>query len=502
MLRGSCAVLFSAVLIVLGSAPADSADYTCTNCTADVSAGESHTCAIREDGSLSCWGYDFFGQTRVPDLDLERYDFLQVSPGGYHTCAVVRCTPPPGQLCLAANGLCWGNDDDGQATVPLLFFDHISAGRFHSCGLSTANQIACWGLNDSGQSSSPFLINREYVGVAAGGYHSCAILGCPAGQICAATTNVSCWGSNGWGQTTVTGLPIDFVELSLGGYHSCGLREGGAVECWGRNDDGQASAPAGTLFRQIAAGDYHTCGLRTDGTIECWGRSDFKQSASPAGQFERIAAGGSHTCAVKGDGTVFCWGNDIRNQTVPTAGLCGLFRADFEIGGDCRWSNGGTPCWSADCDGDGYASPNAEAHCQPTMPAAPPAWCPTGGWTDVPAGCGGYDCMDYNPLVFSEQTQRSSVPYEPTGGKKEDRFDFDCNGVEEKRYTDMNSNICCATVGGPCFFLTSPGCDPPGWDTATVAEVPDCGESGDFRICAMVNDSCIEVVGPLTQYCR
>ena len=24
----------------------------------------------------------------------------------------------------------------------------------------------------------------------------------------------------------------------------------------------------------------------------------------------------------------------------------------FEVGGDCRWSNGSVPCWTADCDGD------------------------------------------------------------------------------------------------------------------------------------------------------
>ena len=40
-----------------------------------------------------------------------------------------------------------------------------------------------------------------------------------------------------------------FSAVSADGYHSCGLRETGAVECWGYNEDGQADAPAGALQR-------------------------------------------------------------------------------------------------------------------------------------------------------------------------------------------------------------------------------------------------------------
>ena len=109
-------VALSAIMTILLAVAAESADYTCTNCFSEVSAGESHTCAIRQDGSLTCWGYDFFDQATPPELDPEYHDFNQVSAGGYHTCAVVECTPPPGQACISANGLCWGNDDDGQAT--------------------------------------------------------------------------------------------------------------------------------------------------------------------------------------------------------------------------------------------------------------------------------------------------------------------------------------------------------------------------------------------------
>lgn len=57
--------------IGLSAATVETADYSCTNCLSEVSAGESHTCAIREDGSLTCWGYDFFGQATVPEINLD-----------------------------------------------------------------------------------------------------------------------------------------------------------------------------------------------------------------------------------------------------------------------------------------------------------------------------------------------------------------------------------------------------------------------------------------------
>ncbi|MEJ2580881.1 MAG: RCC1 domain-containing protein, partial [Acidobacteriota bacterium] len=94
--------------IVLCGIGAEAQNHSCTNCFSDVTAGEVHTCAIREHGSLACWGYDFFGQATVPELDPEWYDVVQVSSGGYHTCAVIECTPPPGHFCVLGNGWCWG----------------------------------------------------------------------------------------------------------------------------------------------------------------------------------------------------------------------------------------------------------------------------------------------------------------------------------------------------------------------------------------------------------
>ena len=48
-----------------------------------VSAGDAHTCGLRSDGSVACWGSDEIGQATPP-----AGSFVSVSAGDYHTCGV------------------------------------------------------------------------------------------------------------------------------------------------------------------------------------------------------------------------------------------------------------------------------------------------------------------------------------------------------------------------------------------------------------------------------
>ena len=74
---------------------------------ASVSAGWNYTCGVRDDGSVECWGNDYYvwvnGRATPP-----AGEFASVSAGGSHTCGVRR------------NGsvACWGYDEVGQATPP------------------------------------------------------------------------------------------------------------------------------------------------------------------------------------------------------------------------------------------------------------------------------------------------------------------------------------------------------------------------------------------------
>ena len=52
-----------------------------------VDAGDMHTCAVKADGTLGCFGNNVYGQTTVP-IEFKSGVKL-VSAGGAHTCAVV-----------------------------------------------------------------------------------------------------------------------------------------------------------------------------------------------------------------------------------------------------------------------------------------------------------------------------------------------------------------------------------------------------------------------------
>ncbi|MGB6895137.1 MAG: RCC1 domain-containing protein, partial [Dehalococcoidia bacterium] len=65
-----------------------------------VSAGSFHTCGVRTDGSLACWGNEYAVATPPAGT------FTAVSAGDNYTCGV----RTDGSLA------CWGDNDYGQAT--------------------------------------------------------------------------------------------------------------------------------------------------------------------------------------------------------------------------------------------------------------------------------------------------------------------------------------------------------------------------------------------------
>ena len=98
-----------------------------------VSAGYSHTCGVRADGTVHCWGsnVDFddrwLGQATPPSGS-----FSSISAGlFFHTCGI----RTDGDVA------CWGEDDNGQATPPSGSFSVVSAGAQHTCGVRTTGIV-------------------------------------------------------------------------------------------------------------------------------------------------------------------------------------------------------------------------------------------------------------------------------------------------------------------------------------------------------------------------
>ncbi|HCO02350.1 MAG TPA: hypothetical protein DIT48_03090, partial [Actinobacteria bacterium] len=66
-------------------------------------AGYGHTCGIRTDGTVTCWGSNEYGQLSSPSGT-----FTQISAGNWHTCGL----RTDGTLA------CWGQNGYGAATPP------------------------------------------------------------------------------------------------------------------------------------------------------------------------------------------------------------------------------------------------------------------------------------------------------------------------------------------------------------------------------------------------
>jgi len=130
-------------------------EYTAATDWAQVSAGNLHTCAMKKDGRLFCWGYNSIGQLGNNDylsslIPVQEYtaatDWAQVSAGNLHTCAVKK----DGRL------FCWGWNLYGSGSVPAQVtaatdWAHVSAGNSHTCAVKQDGRLFCWGNGDTGQ---------------------------------------------------------------------------------------------------------------------------------------------------------------------------------------------------------------------------------------------------------------------------------------------------------------------------------------------------------------
>lgn len=99
-----------------------------------------------------------------------------------------------------------------------------------------------------------------------------------------------------------------YVAISSGENHTCGIREGGVPDCWGLDEDGQASPPQSETLVAIDSGVNHTCGLRRDGSTTCWGAENLAKAYPPNEKFVSIDTGFLRSCGIEEDGTTVCWG--------------------------------------------------------------------------------------------------------------------------------------------------------------------------------------------------
>jgi alpha-tubulin suppressor-like RCC1 family protein len=369
-----------------------------------LAAGARFSCAVLAEGNVRCWGLAMYGQlgygntTDIGDnetpgsvgpVDLGAGQTARaIAAGFYHACAIlddrqVRCWGygGPGQLGYGNPNSIGDNETPGSVGPvdlgPGRTAVAITAGGYHTCAILDTARVRCWGRGGDGElgygntrsigdnetpgSVAPVKLGpgRTAVAIAAGGYHTCAILD---------NGKVRCWGEGsqgqlGYGNTRDIGdneTPASVRPVKLGGgrkaiaitagyKHTCALLDNGKVRCWGAASSGQlgygdtkkigddetpasvAPVKLGARRKAIAitASGAHSCAVLNNGRVRCWGNGLYgrlgygnqrnvgdNENPGSVGPVKlgtgrtavAIQAGGRHTIALLDNGRVRSWG--------------------------------------------------------------------------------------------------------------------------------------------------------------------------------------------------
>jgi alpha-tubulin suppressor-like RCC1 family protein len=187
----------------------------------------------------------------------------------------------------------------------------VSAGEFHTCGVTTGGEGYCWGygsdyqlgeIGGRGPHLNPNPVNGSHTWktISAGNHHSCGVT---------TADDAYCWGNNDYGQLGDGNLaerpeiiPVSggraWASIDVGYDHTCGVTTGGEGYCWGKNHGGQlghgstSTSPTtqpgvvigGFTWASITAGEAHTCGVTTVGGAYCWGHDTYGQLGDGPGR--------------------------------------------------------------------------------------------------------------------------------------------------------------------------------------------------------------------------
>ena len=375
-----------------------------------ISLGEYHTCAVTSGGKAMCWGLQKYGRIGNGDViyDTTRnhpstfvmesaenptahlQDLIHISVGEGHSCA------------LKAEGTvrCWGKGDSGQLgnlqtehsgypvvvatgegdSTPLSGVVQIDSGDKHSCALLSSGQVRCWGSGENGRLGNRSSNDKHHpvpvlagsngtaplegvVQISSGKSHNCALL---------ASGRMVCWGSGEFGQLANgkpdssnrpyydVGVPYEsnypvtavygsdnnaalegLAQITTGGDRTCVLFSGGGVRCWGYEEHWEKGRDRSEELPdtvQVAAGGGHLCALSATGGVKCWGLGQYGQlgdggaaddllvdgqlgspldvvdtnGRNALGGIIHIVLGPYNSCGLTSRGTMKCWGNNNR----------------------------------------------------------------------------------------------------------------------------------------------------------------------------------------------
>lgn len=344
-----------------------------------IEVGSQHSCVLKSDTSIWCWGNNqdsqlgnspyYYSFRQIQLRDSRNRPFLSskaVSAGVYHTCA------------LRTNGTvwCWGRNGNGQLGdrtktnnkypvqviradgIALSGITHIDAGVDSTCARDSSGFVFCWG---NGSSVGAQLVYKsdgfalQALTISNSHDHACAI---------GLTRTVWCWGEGSYGrlgnnsgfdtstavevQVSTGGNLSGITQVATGEAHTCARKSDSTLWCWGWNGSGQigdqtqdARYQAVAVMTGVSAvndakvvftGYYHSCYITTTNVLKCWGHNWAGQvgNGTQIAQLEPVSVkranwstmngvtsgsgGQDHTCVVATGSVVWCWGFNYYGQ--------------------------------------------------------------------------------------------------------------------------------------------------------------------------------------------
>lgn len=427
--RALCLLAMAAAMsAVLSPFEAQSLDVLAsTRSLATVAAGEYHSLALRVDGTVSAWGFNYYGAlgngttsgsgcycsdipVQVSGLD----SVVAVASGGFHS------------LALKSDGTVWvwghaSNGELGNGTAPndgcrcsdvpvqvpgLSGVTAISGGQDDSLALESNGTVWAWGYNPDGALGN----GTTSTSPATSSTPSCMCIDVPVQvsgldgviAIAAGATSMALksdgtvwdWGNDyygtlGNGTTSTTGcqcsdIPVQVLGLSnvtaiASGYcDEFAIKSDGTVWAWGWNVNGQlgngtttdSALPVQVLgltgVKSVAAGDEHSMALRSDGTVWAWGYNYYGQlgNGNNADSYLPVQSSGPQTATAVASG-------GLHSLALHLGGNVWGWGYNYygQLGdGATTDSNTAVPSLMS-----GVAQPGAIRDCTPTPPGAPTA---------------------------------------------------------------------------------------------------------------------------------
>ena len=340
-------------------------------CWQKIAVGGNHNLALKTDNTLWTWGSNNVGQlgngnninSNIPIKIGNATNWSQIAAGvsGDHS------------LAIKTDGTLWawgynfygqlGDGTSANRNAPIQIgvdadWSYISAGLHYSLALKTNGTIWAWGRNNSGQlgigsNLAPNDIKliptqvgtaTDWVKIIAGDAHSLAIK---------ANGTLWAWGFNLYGQLgnglntdrlipTQIGTATNWSQIAGGDGHTVALKTDSTLWTWGDNQYLQlgngtsgpgtntnlpASVGIATDWAKITSGEFHAFAIKTDGTLWSWGRNEWSQlgignninqnilvQTGTATNWAQMGGGRQHSVALKSDGTLWAFGRNTLGQ--------------------------------------------------------------------------------------------------------------------------------------------------------------------------------------------